>query len=743
MTPQGAPEQRWTALPLPVGTFIGVLIALVAVSGVAIGSWQALQSQREAATSVTHTLEVIRQIDIILAAAIDAETGQRGFLLTGEERYLAFYNSVRGAMPGYLQRLRAMVSDNEGQLSRLESLERLVNEKLEDLANTITRHRKDGQPVAGAVVLTDRGREAMAGIRATTTEMTAVEQGLLATRQDDWDRARTITGLASTGGSLVLLVLITATAVVMSRDYRRRESQDWLRSGQVRVSERLQGEQRLETLGENALNVVAAYLGAAVGTVYVVEGRGRYRRVAGYGTPAESAAGDADAGDGLIGQAARENRVLHVTNVPAGYLPVTSGLGQASPAELLVAPASVDGVVHAVIELGFFSRVDPVALELATRISESVGLAVRASKDRSRLEELLEETQRQAEELQTQQEELRVNNEELEEQSEALRETQARLEIQQSELEQSNSQLEEQTEILTRQKEHLERGQAALAEKGMELERASRYKSEFLANMSHELRTPLNSSLILAKLLADNREGTLTPEQVKFAQNIYSAGNDLLDLINDILDLAKIESGKMEVKPESVRTARLVESLTQMFRPLASQKQIAFSAAVDAGAPAALETDAQRLQQILKNLLSNALKFTERGEVTLRISGADGDRIRFDVRDTGIGIPTAQHDVIFEAFRQADGTTNRKYGGTGLGLSISRDLARLLGGEIELQSIEGRGSMFSLVLPVVYAPAEPVAAAAPATAPAPALPAVIAGPTAPAAKRQPARLHLR
>ena len=548
MTPQGAPEQRWTALPLPVGTFIGVLIALVAVSGVAIGSWQALQSQREAATSVTHTLEVIRQIDIILAAAIDAETGQRGFLLTGEERYLAFYNSVRGAMPGYLQRLRAMVSDNEGQLSRLESLERLINEKLEDLANTITRHRKDGQPVAGAVVLTDRGREAMAGIRATTTEMTAVEQGLLATRQGDWDRARTITGLASTGGSLVLLVLITAAAVVMSRDYRRRESQDWLRSGQVRVSERLQGEQRLETLGENALNVVAAYLGAAVGTVYVVEGRGRYRRVAGYGTPAESAAGDADAGDGLIGQAARENRVLHVTNVPAGYLPVTSGLGQASPAELLVAPASVDGAVHAVIELGFFSRVDPVALELATRISESVGLAVRASKDRSRLEELLEETQRQAEELQTQQEELRVSNEELEEQSRraariagAAREPAGRARADQRAARGADRR------SLERQKQHLERGQATLAEKA----RGARARQPLQVRVprQHVARAAHAAQQLADPGQAARRQPRRQPDagagEVR-ARPSTPPATTCSTLINDILDLSKIEAGKLE-----------------------------------------------------------------------------------------------------------------------------------------------------------------------------------------------------
>ncbi len=299
---------------------------------------------------------------------------------------------------------------------------------------------------------------------------------------------------------------------------------------------------------------------------------GSFRRVASYAMPPDSRSDQLRLGEDLAGQAVKENRALHVTDVPEGYLTVSSSLGHGKPRELLVAPGSVDGMVHAVIELGFFHRVLPRQQELLDRVSESLGVAVRASKDRTRLEELLAETQRQAEELQTQQEELRVSNEELEEQSRVLRESQSRMETQQTELEQINSQLEEQTQILEMQKQDLSDTKNDIAEKAAELERANRYKSEFLANMSHELRTPLNSSLILARLLADNKDGNLTEEQVKFAQTIGSAGNDLLALINDILDLSKIEAGKVDLTTEAVRVARSVQSVAKSMQPLAEQK---------------------------------------------------------------------------------------------------------------------------------------------------------------------------
>ena len=382
---------------------------------------------------------------------------------------------------------------------------------------------------------------------------------------------------------------------------------------------------------------------------------------------------------------------MQTADVPADFFPVSSGLGRSPARHLLVVPTTADGSPNGVIELGSFQPMRPYDLELLSRLAEPIGVALRSTKDRSDLRQALEETQRQSEELQSQQEELRVQNEELEQQSHAMQESQVRLENQQTELEQINSHLEEQTQALEQQRDGLTRAQG-------ELQRASAYKSEFLANMSHELRTPLNSSLILAKLLAENRDRNLNDEQIKFAETIYSAGNDLLLLINDILDLSKIEAGKLDVRVEEVALKRLGDELGDVFRQMARGKGIELTVTVDRSAPTAISSDPTRLQQILKNLLSNAVKFTERGGVALTVRKLGG-RIAFDVKDTGIGIPADQHDVIFEAFRQADGTTNRRYGGTGLGLSISRDLARLLGGELRMESAPGKGSTFTLLLP--------------------------------------------
>jgi len=319
---------------------------------------------------------------------------------------------------------------------------------------------------------------------------------------------------------------------------------------------------------------------------------------------------------------------------------------------------------------------------------------------------VLAETQQLNEELQVQQEELKTANEELEEQSRILKESQTHLETQQAELEQTNEQLADQALALAGQRDamdqknnELNRAQIQLEERADELLRSSKYKSEFLANMSHELRTPLNSSLILAKLLSENPQGNLSPEQVKFSESIYSAGNDLLNLINDILDISKVEAGKLEVRPENTGVARVVEGLRGMFEPLAADKSLNFQVELQPGTPAVIYTDSQRLEQILKNLLSNAIKFTEKGQVSLTVAGQPGHGIVFAVRDSGIGIAPEQQESIFEAFRQADGTTNRRYGGTGLGLSISRDLASLLGGSISVVSEPGQGSTFTLVLP--------------------------------------------
>jgi signal transduction histidine kinase/DNA-binding response OmpR family regulator len=487
------------------------------------------------------------------------------------------------------------------------------------------------------------------------------------------------------------------------------KTEEWIRTGQAGLSSKMQGDQTLGRLGENVLQFLAQYLEAQAGAIFIAEPDGSFKRFGSYGASAQGSGGleSFGPGEGLCGQVVKEKRPIWIKDVPEGHLPISSGLGSSTPRALLIAPAQADSSINAVLELGFVRMLEPSDLKLLELVSESVGVAIRSARYRTRLQELLEETQRQAEELQAQSEELRVSNEELEEQSRALKESQARLESQQAELEQTNAQLEEQAQLLEQQKDSLARAQADLKQKASDLEQASRYKSEFLANMSHELRTPLNSSLILAKLLADNREKNLTAEQAKYAETIYSAGNDLLALINDILDLSKIESGRVDVRPSPVSLSQLVDALGRTFQPMAAEKKVPLALRLEPDLPARIETDPQRLEQILKNLLSNALKFTEKGEVTLEVSRSPGDRVAFAVRDTGIGIAPHQHEIIFEAFRQADGTTNRKYGGTGLGLSISRELARLLGGDIQLKSTPGSGSTFTLVLPEAYVQANP------------------------------------
>ncbi|HEX3602517.1 MAG TPA: CHASE3 domain-containing protein, partial [Steroidobacteraceae bacterium] len=707
MDPNNASKSSFGArrggLPLPPKTLIGFLLAVVAAVIIALLSFQSLQQTSSTAADLTQSVEVLGRLEALLSTIKDAETGQRGFLLTGEESYLAPYTDAKDALPNDLKSLRALLLNRPEQRRRLDALALLANLKMTELQTTVAVRRAGKVDAALAMVRSDRGKIYMDRIRSAGDEMEVAERQLIVTHEQESQKAATLSLAVTWGGSGVLLLLIAGAAVVASRDFRSRQAQAWIRTGQMGLSEQMQGDQPLEKLGNNLLGFLAGFVEAQVGAVYIAEG-GRYRRFAAYALPADGSVAGVRPGDGLVGQAAKDGRALRVREVPAGYLPISSGIGAGTPHELVVVPAGIDGVVHAVLELGFFGATDADRRELLSRASESIAVAVRAAKDRRRLEELLQETQQQAEELQAGAEELRVSNEELEEQGRALRESQANLETQQAELEQINSQLEEQAQQLEQQKDEISKAHAVLTARSEELQRANEYKSEFLANMSHELRTPLNSTLILAKLLADNKGGNLTAAQVKFAQTITSAGNDLLALINDVLDLSRIEAGKVELTPQRVPMAATIEGLLKAFQPTADQNRVSLSWSIEPGVPEQIETDPLRLGQILKNLLSNAFKFTEKGEVALRVFSPRQGSVAFAVRDTGVGIAPHQQEVIFEAFRQADGSIHRKFGGTGLGLSISRDLALLLGGSIGVQSELGTGSVFTLTLPAAFSP---------------------------------------
>jgi CheY-like chemotaxis protein len=737
------PQKRVrTSLGIRSGAEVGAAFGLAAVlaffllsGAVAYLNIQTLRSNNQ---KVLHSHDVLIALDELLSTTQDAETGQRGYLLTGDSKYLEPYDRAVAAAASRIDRVASLTADNPAQRANVALLRPHIDAKLAELRETIDLRRSQGVAAALAVVTTDRGKVEMDAIRAQADAMRQEEIRLRQIRLAEMDGAfRTalisglLSGLLGAGLTVVVFILIRRNALV-------RDRQQWLQVGQVGLAEAMMGDKSVEQLADSILAFLARYLGVQAGALFYGEGD-HYVRSAMLGVPADA---DVPARfglkEGLLGQVAADGRPMTVHDVPKGYLTIGSALGQATPKHLLIVPAHADDAVNAVLELGFLHPVDDRIGDLLAQTSGAIGIALRSARFRTQLQDALEELQRQSEELQVQSEELRVSNEELEEQGRALKESQVRLEQQQVELEQTNSQLEEQAQTLEAQRDDLEQTTAAVQLKARELEVASRYKSDFLANMSHELRTPLNSLLILSKLLGDNPEGNLSDDQVKFARTIQSSGDDLLTLINDILDLSKIEAGQILIQPESLPLQRLTGDLKQLFQPVATNRPLAFEIDIADDCPPVIDTDRQRLEQILKNLLSNAFKFTEAGGVRLAIAPAGADRIAFAVTDTGIGISTEQQGSIFEAFQQADGTISRRYGGTGLGLSISRELARLLGGAITLESQPEKGSTFTLTVPLAYDPAE----VAPRDEPEPRraeAAAAAASAKAPRAKRTPSR----
>jgi CheY-like chemotaxis protein/signal transduction histidine kinase len=507
---------------------------------------------------------------------------------------------------------------------------------------------------------------------------------------------------------------LDAALAGMTISLRRNRSEelqrDWLKTGTNDLNAILRGDRQVDEMIDKALSFLCEYLGAGVGVFYFYNDKSRdLEIVATYAMTRRKSLNERIAlGEGLAGEAARERKVICLTNVPPDYLPISSAIGEAKPLNIAAVPLLHDERLVGVLEIGSFKEFSDRELEFLQQAREGLAIGISVNLSRKLVDELLEQTQAQTEELRVQQEELQQTNEELEERAQML---------------------EQQREQIRSKNREVEEASRSLQLKAEELERISTYKSEFLANMSHELRTPLNSLMILSSLLRDNREGNLSEKQVEYAATINSSGNDLLNLINDILDLSKIESGRLEFHYEGLPLSGLCDNLRTMFSPVAEQRGLEFAVIVDEGVPEEITTDGQRIQQILKNLISNACKFTQQGGVTVRAylpSSAENPlaiaAIAFEVADTGIGISADKHDLVFQAFQQADGTTSRKFGGTGLGLSISRQLARGLHGDIRLSSEEGKGSVFTLFLPLdASAPkAEPRTApqsGAPVTAP--------------------------
>ena len=530
----------------------------------------------------------------------------------------------------------------------------------------------------------------------------------------------------------------------------KNKEQDWLKTNLASFSRMLQGHDDLGAVSRLVLSELAPLVTAQQGVFYVHAKRGdepRLDLLASYATKStRHLPKTLRIGESLVGQCAQDRKRILLDDVPPEFVRVGSVLGSGAPLSIVVLPVLFEGEVKAVIELASIRRFSHTHLSFLDQFTENLGIVINRIEANLRTGELLEQSQGLTRELQSQQAELKKTNDRLEQQALNLQNSEHLLKTQQQELQRANEALQEKAMLLSEQMKEVElknrevgQAKAALEEKAEQLALSSRYKSQFLANMSHELRTPLNSLLILAKLLADNAEQNLTPKQVDYAQAVYAAGADLLSLINDILDLAKIESGTVTLDIATLRLSELRDYVERTFRQVALDKGLAFSIEIDPGLPPSILTDEKRLQQILKNLLSNAFKFTDKGRVALKISVAGSgwtpgaleldarDRvIAFAVSDSGVGIPENKHKIIFEAFQQADGSTSRQYGGTGLGLSICRELTQLLGGEIQVRSVPGEGSTFTLFLRLAHDASAPEArAAVPAAEPSTAAPSVL------------------
>jgi HAMP domain-containing protein/signal transduction histidine kinase/CheY-like chemotaxis protein len=547
--------------------------------------------------------------------------------------------------------------------------------------------------------LTDNVNQLAANL---TTQVRAIAEVATAVTKGDLTRSIAV---EAQGEVAALKDNINEMILNLAATTRKNNEQDWLKTNIAKFTGMMQGQRDLLTVAQLLLSELTPLVGAQHGTFYIAETAEEtvMKLLAGYAIDEhDDVRRQFKTGQGLVGQCAKERARILVTNVPNDYVRIRSSLGSGAPVSIVVLPVLFEGDVKAAIELASFGQFSEVHLAFLDQLTQSIGIVLNTIAATMRTEQLLQQSQALAEELQSQQLQLQTTNEELQEKAQLLAEQKTEVEAKNQEVEQAKK---------------------ALEEKAEQLSLTSKYKSEFLANMSHELRTPLNNLLILARMLSENSDKNLTPKQVKFAETIHTSGTDLLALISDILDLSKIESGKMDVEIGGVRFIELQDYCSKTFRHVADGKGLDLS--IELGNSLSSEimhTDAKRLQQVLKNLLSNALKFTEHGSVRLTIDrvasgwtpnhmtlGRAKSVIAFSVSDTGIGIQSDKQRIIFEAFQQADGTTSRKYGGTGLGLSISRELARLLGGEIRLQSAPGVGSTFTLYLPQAYvAPVQPV-----------------------------------
>ncbi|MHA4845449.1 response regulator [Flavitalea antarctica] len=737
-------------------------LLLLIISSVA--SYFSIINLLKSSEEVDKTSETIINLENVISALKDAETGQRGYLLTGDTRFLEPYQGTHERALAAQKKVRNAATTNT-QRADADSLKSLIDTRIAALQQLIDMKRQNFTIVAADL---EKGKRYMDQIRMEVANMQLQERELLRQRTSELNKYSGFTPVLIVVAAILSLLITIFSFVRVSNDFnkkavlrqeleardaaiRRRinltseiaakisagdysaraveddgddlgelsaalnkmavslessfnelSEKEWLQAGIAGLNEKMLGEKDIHELAKAIVDEVAVYSSSQIAALYVKQADNRLDLVNGYSLPGNKIRPTVNLGEGLVGQSALNGKVLILSELAEENVIINIAPGEVKPKAVVAIPLFFEGSVKGVLELASVNGYSNRELKYLEAVSVSAGTVINTAQSRSRLQELLEETQSQAEELQAQHRELENMNGELEMQSEKLQASEEELKVQQEELLQANQELEERTRLLEERNELIVERNLEIQQKAEELAVSTKYKSEFLANMSHELRTPLNSILLLSRLLSENNEKNLSNDQVEYARVIQSSGNGLLSLIDEILDLSKIESGKMELEYREVPVQEIIHDLNSIFMPVAAEKRLEFTIEKDPSVPETLETDKLRLEQVLRNFISNALKFTTEGFVKLIIKKPSEKRgfLQFTVKDTGIGVPLDKQQLIFEAFQQADGSTRRKYGGTGLGLSISRELSRLLNSEIKLESVVDKGSEFTIYVPL-------------------------------------------
>jgi signal transduction histidine kinase/CheY-like chemotaxis protein/CHASE3 domain sensor protein len=704
---------------LPFRLYAGLIICVLLVLFVGFVASNAVKDQNEYANWVTHTNSVLDQIRDTRNGLSQMRSGRRAYWVTEKEEFLDSYLKGFSLVPNYLQKLKDFVADNVVQSKNVAVLEAPINGVLRFWQQHDVLHTKYSLDEYKALVIEEEKMLSLAykqfEIMLTEEQRLLIEREAIVKQLNNRIQITIAVGIAIL--LVVVIVLINAVISTLKSRYKAglkleeniaemekvnklSNERNWLLEGvsSINDSSRTAETGSVEDLSQSILNALVKYLEIPAGVFFLANEEQTKLITSATVAVSGSAKKEFDFGEGIVGNTARNKTVSLIKEVPAGYWRVESAMGNTSgKGEIICVPLLINKDLKGVIELGSFHAFTNLQKELLDNVTRSIAISINARQSRKKNEKLLAQVQEQKEEMESQQEELRQTNEELSRQAEELQASEEELKTQEEELRQINIELNDKNAAV-------ENARQAIILKAKELEETSKFKSEFLANMSHELRTPLNSVLILAKLLADNKPENLTPKQIEYANIIHKSGADLLQLINDILDLSKIEAGKVELNIEEIGLKEIAMDMQQLFTVVSAEKNIQFETTFASDIPSSIKTDKQRVEQVLKNLLSNAFKFTPKnGHVHLSFTNRElfnKKALAISVTDSGIGISPSKQQLIFEAFQQADGSTNRKYGGTGLGLSISKELMRLLAGEIELQSEEGKGSTFTIVLPL-------------------------------------------